>query len=428
VLLNELNARRTIARIMNLKALAGELSPKGSANIQLVVHNEDGRSALFQEAPRGAHPRRGALNGLIINPSMDDTLFQRFLSGDPHAATGVRNHLRAVAHRVLASPQWGLADNESRREREMAAVAETLQSPGHSMVQAASRVMAVTTRIGLEQLRTKEGIPQGHVRADLLARKAMDSLQEDEEEPLRHYLESCTTCSRHLELARLALKASISAQTMAPAPTVQSPQFGTPGRIRSATPPRLRKPDRKRHPKLSKGPGIHSSELITRAVMLIGLGLGIFFLTRPSADEFAQEETLVRSRLLPAELPPTVQAGNLGDNVAASVRLMNNGRCADAASRLARFVERDPELRLLRYYYSLALLCDRQGSAAMQSFASLRAIEGQPYWGEKWWYAQALYLTGSTETAMSLLDQIVEDKHGRAADAEALLQQIIARN
>ncbi len=355
---------------------------------------------------------------------MNDDLFQRFLSGDPHAATGVRNHLRAVAHRVLQAPQWIIDESEKRRERETAAVAEVMRSPGNSMIQAASKAMTVACRIGIEHLRQQDGVPSSHISADTLAKKAMDRLNEEEEEPLRQYLESCSTCSLHLEQARNALKAAISAQSAAPPPKPSTASPG-PGQFRTATPSRKRRPNRKRHPKLSKGPGLQFSEVTTRLLLLFALGYGIFLATRPSSEEVLSAEWAARANLLPAELPPTSQARSLEPNIASAVQLMESGRCDDSRSRMARFVERDPENRLLRYYYSLSLLCIRKADEALQSFSTLKDMDGTPYWGEKWWYSQALYLGGGEDKALTLLDQIASSEHGRAADAEALIARII---
>jgi len=294
------------------------------------------------------------------------------------------------------------------------------------MLQAASRVMTISTRIGIEQLRLREGMPKGHIKLDLLARKATDSLKDDEEEPVRHYLESCANCTRHLELARNALKSAISAQDKsADAP---SPVAHVDIAKRRQRPAKKTKRSSKRHPRLTKAPGLQTPEILSRIVMLLGLGIGIFYLTRPSAETVMNEDQMARASLLPPELPPSALADQLKPQYAASARLMSNGRCADSASRLERFVEREPDNRLLRYYYSLALVCDRQASKAIGSFASLREMTGERYWGEKWWYAQALYLAGADEKAMLLLDELVENKHGRAADAEILLQRIIELN
>ena len=350
---------------------------------------------------------------------MDDPLFQRFLSGDPLAATGVRNHLRAVAHRILAAPQWEMPDNDVRRERESAAVAETIQSPGHSMVQAASRAMAISIRIGLDHLRHIQGLPQGHISTDLLARKAVDKTQEDEKEQVRTHLEDCPACRRHLELARSALKAAMSTQAVNPISTAKL----TPSTDRRPTP--RQKTRRTKVKKQSRVPG---SEWITQGIILVGLFFAVYLFTRPSQAERDQTANLERAKFLPGELPPTAMAGEFEGNVEASIQLMSNGRCGNAADRLVRFVERGPEDRLLRYYFSLALLCDRRSPDAMQSFAILHKMEGERFWGEAWWRAQALYLAGAEDKAMTVLDQIAESQHGRAADAEALLQRIIASN
>jgi hypothetical protein len=353
---------------------------------------------------------------------MDDSLFQRFLSGDPLAATGVRNHLRAVAHRVLAAPQWEMPDSDIRRERESAAVAEILQSPGHSMVQAASMVMAVSLRTGLEQLRTAQGIPQGHIPTDLLARRAIDKLNDDEKEQVRSHLEGCPTCSRHLEVARSALKAATSSQKADPPIVASATRTPVPSNKRP-TSTRTAKKD-----KPTKSAGVGHSEWVTQGVILLGLFYLVFHFTRPNHQELTERATQTRSEMLPTELPPTALAGTFESSIEVNIQLMSSGRCANSAIRLSRFLERDPENRLLRYYYSLALLCDRQAKNAMESFGILHQMEGDRFWGEQWWRAQALYLNGSDEKAMLLLDKISESQHGRAADAEALLKRIIAVN
>ena len=293
------------------------------------------------------------------------------------------------------------------------------------MVQAASRVMTVATRIGIEQLRIKTGVPATHIAAETLAKKAMDRLEPQEEEPLRQYLESCPTCSQHLEQARNAIKAAISAQQKVPKvrPSLPTPMSGE---FRSASPKNIRAKKTKRHPKLTQAGGISNSNLITWGLVLFALFFGVFQLTRPSAADRNSTKDIQRANLLPKELPPVALANQFPANVASAVELMASGRCNDSASRSARFVERSPDDRLLRYYYSLALLCDRQQENALQSFAVLRSMEGDRFWGENWWYAQALYLGGGDEKAFTILSQIADSEHGRSADAEALLNRLIA--
>ncbi|MEC7241773.1 MAG: hypothetical protein VXW32_11090 [Myxococcota bacterium] len=317
-----------------------------------------------------------------------------------------------------------MKDNDSRRERETAAVAEVLRNPGGSMVQAASRVMTVATRIGIEHLRSESGVPSTHIAAATLAKKAMDRLEPEEEEPLRQYLESCSTCSNHLEQARNAIKAAISAQQKSPRLPATTPAPMS-GQFRTASPKRVRKTTEKKHPNLTKAEGLSSSNLITRGLMLFALAFGIHQLTRPSEGEKNSAEDIRRANLLPKELPPVALANTLPANVAAAVQLMEAGRCKDSASRTERFVERSPEDRLLRYYHSLALLCDRQKDKAIQSFRQLRQMDGERFWGENWWYAQALYLGGGEDKALALLGEIADSEHGRAADAEALLNRLI---
>ena len=52
-------------------------------------------------------------------------------------------------------------------------------------------------------------------------------------------------------------------------------------------------------------------------------------------------------------------------------------------------------------------------------------MDGERFWGENWWYAQALYLGGGEDKALALLGEIADSEHGRAADAEALLNRLI---
>ena len=197
------------------------------------------------------------------------------------------------------------------------------------------------------------------------------------------------------------------------------------GQFRTASPKRVRKTSEKKHPNLTKAEGLSSSNLITGGLMLFALAFGIHQLTRPSEGERSSAEDIRRANLLPKELPPVALASTLPENVAAAVQLMEAGRCKDSASRTERFVERSPDDRLLRYYHSLALLCDRQKDEAIQSFRQLRTMDGERFWGENWWYAQALYLGGGEDKALALLGEIADSEHGRAADAEALLNRLI---
>jgi len=361
---------------------------------------------------------------------MDDKLFERFLSGDPSAATGVRNHLRAVAARVLEAPQWSMQDAQKRREYETAAVAETLQAPGRSMVQAASRVMTIATRIGLSHLRSSEGLGKDHIDVDLLAKKAMDSLPDDQEEVVRQYLSTCPICSRHLEAARSALKSAISNQQKAiPRPNPGAMRPGAPKTFHSASTKRLRTPRTKKHPKLTKAEGLSAGDMVTAAFIVVAIGLLVFLLMSPTGGSSNDEKLVKRMGLLEPELPPTLRANEFDSTIEVAIRLTEQGNCADSAEKLSRFVERDPESRLLRYYYSLALLCDRN-EGALESFHTMKRMDGERFVMEDWWYAQALFLGDAVEHAEKLLEDLSQrtlengNPHRRQDDARALLRRI----
>ena len=106
---------------------------------------------------------------------MDDQLVKRFREGEVAAQAAVRNQLRAMATRVLSSPQWQL-DAARRQVLEREAAAEAMQSNADSAVALTVAAMAAAAKRGLGWLRKRDGMRNdGHPDLGLIGGVALQT-------------------------------------------------------------------------------------------------------------------------------------------------------------------------------------------------------------------------------------------------------------
>ena len=356
--------------------------------------------------------------------TMDEELFKRFLKGDPAATTGIRNHLRAITARVLAAPQWGFRDHDRVRDLELTTVTEVMESPGESVLICATAAMLVSAREGLDELRSREALPQGHPDSTTLARELLEVLNRTESDALKAHLEECATCERHLQLGKQAIRQAISAQRTAPT-TTQKIRRERPAPVASNA-RRARPVDQKRSnvKKKAKRKGENQGgALRALAPLLVTLAiLGAMAWQR--SLETPEEKVRRLANLLPAELPPTALADELDPGSRQAALDLSRGHCESGAGRLAIASDQAPDNRLLSYYAALGHTCARAPEQAMKYFDRLATIHGEAYFGERWWLANALVINDRLVEAKAHLEILIEEEHPRARNARTLLARI----
>jgi len=346
---------------------------------------------------------------------MNDELYQQFLAGDSTAKTAVRNHMRAIAARVLAAPQWQLTDERTRQEKEQQAAREAIESPASTMVGAATNVMGHAVRLGLTELRKKDSISDDtHPSEALIAGAALETLSSAIKLETEAHIEDCPTCRRHLAAATTALRSAVTAQRMAPKPqrTNPKPSKPTPAPARSRPAPRKQ---------ASTKPSTFSFTSMLPLVALI-LGVAAYWYSQRPDPGIVLNGAM--AALLPAELPPTGRAEELNQVGTEAVKAMKQGRCAYTARRLQISLEQDPDDLLAVYYLGLAHVCLRNGTEALQALKEVQRDEEFPPFGLQWWLAQAQLLDGRTDAGLTTLDTLAAEEHPRAPYARTLAAKI----
>jgi|GEM_PF-3040423 len=367
---------------------------------------------------------------------MDNELFQRFLSGDQVATTGVKNHLRAITSRVLAAPQWGLSGIERTRDLEIQAAKEAMTSPGETVLSCATGALLASTRLGLIALREREALPKGHPDAITVAREVVGVLGEPERGALLEHLENCGTCSRHLEMAKGAVNAAMSASAAQTSSVKAKEQLATsaPTSSTSAKAPhektrahvkkrKEKKKDAKRaiHPDLLKKERFSIVSSLGPLVILI-LILGYFGFMR--SIETDEERVRRLAHLLAPELPPTALADQLDPSSRGAALDMERGHCDSASSRLSAASDSNPSDPTLNYYAGLAHLCARHPEESLRHFERLGSLDVDPFYGQEWWYTQVLILNDRVDEARARLSIMVEDQATRHQSAALQLARL----
>jgi len=343
---------------------------------------------------------------------MDEELYRRFLNGDPAAITGVRNHMRAIATRVLSAPQWGMEDGPARREQERSIAAKAMASPAENVVGAATEVMRIATAMGLKEIRRREVLTQDHPDVELMACHVLQILGDSARAEIEEHLNQCPTCFRHVTSAGAALRTAVSAQpTSQPKPKAfQKPeQAPTPRRPRQAPPPRRKRPD---------------LSALTQILPLVALVVGMtayWWQRQPDSHVLLQAKI---AHMLPAELPPSARAWELKGTAKEAVKALGQGRCDYTARRLGIANQKNPDNVLIQYYLGLAHVCLRDGPKARKSLSWVKEEAEAPPFGLAWWLAQAQLLDGGIDEGLATLDSLAKREHPRAAYARELAQQI----
>jgi hypothetical protein len=347
---------------------------------------------------------------------MDEELYQRFLEGDDAATTGIRNHMRAIATRVLAAPQWGLEEGQPRRELEQEAVAEAMGTPPEHLVGAATAVMQVATRTGLAHLRREDHVTGEHPDVSLMAALALEVLPPDEAQAAEAHLADCMPCLRHVASAKNALRTAVSAQKTAVAPPKPLPQ-------REAIHASAR-----REPAGAKSLArfLPSRSTLGIVAPLVVLGLAMFLHWQSQQLDPVQALQDKVGHLLPAELPPSARAWELEQIGKDAVSGLGEGRCEYAVRRLGVAMDQNPDQPLHSYYLGLAHVCLRQGPQARSNLEWVQANMDPPPFGLDWWLAQAHLLDGGVDEGLALLDSLAASDHPRAPFARDLAAKVRA--
>ncbi|MCB9758775.1 MAG: hypothetical protein H6739_02965 [Alphaproteobacteria bacterium] len=356
---------------------------------------------------------------------MDEELLRRFRDGDPTAATAVRNHLRAVAARVLAAPQWSFIPADQRQPLEQGAAAEAMIERQRDSVGMAAEAMAAASRAGLERLRRHEAVAEAeHPTTAALVAVGLETASAAQAAQLRPHLEGCTTCKRHVELVGAAARAAATASVAVnDTPAV------------AAAPPVTRKaPDTHGRPhKLLRDPNDPISQVIeqpaprtgTRAglvpIALILLAMAVFAYAK--AQLSPEETRWAIAAMLPPELPPTGRAELYDGDAREALLHMRDGDCPRAAAMLRTVRGSAPDDPWLQWYEGLAYVCTRDGADAVPLLQELADGGFEPF-GLDWWLGQALLLAGRHDEGLRHLDQLARTDHPRARQAEKLAAKV----
>lgn len=337
---------------------------------------------------------------------MDEHLLERYRSGDPQAATALRNHLRSVAARVLDTAQFPLPDADRRRTAEADSARRAMERPSPDVVTYATRTMTYALAAGIRALQDADPAGAG-VDAELMARVVMETASAAQAEEFARQMSAHPGAQRHLEAARHALKASVAAREQAEA--VEEAPAGRPVPRRGPLgPPRsaARRPPR---------PKAASVWPLVAALVLVGVVVGVAA-TRPGVRPEA-------AFLLPAELPPVEGAWRRGGVVRTAAELVESGDCEGAARTLvaAGSTSTDP---FVHWYIGLAWVCARRGPEATAALERARSLAATAPFGFDWWMAQAELLDGSVDEALDRLDALGATEHPRASQARALARDV----
>ena len=361
---------------------------------------------------------------------MDQDLLIRFRSGDQAARTALRNHLRAVTARVLGAPQWGF-EAERRRALEVASANEAMEADAADPVGFALAAMRSAARAGLESMRQADPHAGEHPDTDILVGVAMETASRAQKMRLDKHLEDCGHCRVQLETVRHALKTAASAQrAVAPetAPTAASDvpepmglQAAADQAAKAEDKPKPKpKPRRRRRPEAKPKGDLPIWQTL---LAVAAVGGAVWWGTQLSEEEQVWEA----AALLPDERPPAQSAELYEGTPSRAIQGLANGDCRSSARQLELAYGETEDL-WLRYMQGLALICSRDPAAIepMQQVAEEMHWDELP-WGFAWWYAQALVLDLEYDEALRELDQLASSEHARAADAQALADQIRSR-
>ena len=361
---------------------------------------------------------------------MDERLLRRYRNGDPRAGTALKNHLRALASRVLSSPGWGL-NSAQRRELEVEAAHRGMESEASTMLQFAAEGLCIAAELALTALRRADGVAHGHVTPELIVAVALETASEAQQAQVSDHTASCKACTRHVDLVRQALKLAASSSVIEPPSSgpggpddTEELEAALPAGLQDA-PARPRKPTSVdlRRPQSARVREDDAPSLASMAgpfVLLLALVAAYsWFQTQHTAGG---ERPWLSA--IPAELPPTEQAWRLDGAARQGVDALGEGRCEEAAERLALDAKRKPDDLWIRYYEGLAWVCLRDGPRARAALEAVEYMNGTKPYGLSWWVAVAQLLDGRVDEALENLDGLAGSQHARASDATRLAREV----
>jgi hypothetical protein len=251
-------------------------------------------------------------------------------------------------------------------------------------------------------------------------------LGEPDKGALLEHMEQCGTCNRHFEMAKGAVNAAFSASAsqqsarMVPEPKKKSMS----GRQHQEAPSNRNQRKKNKSAKKSTKKELHPDILakrrypVTSSLLPLCILVVILCYFGYSKSIETDDERLRRlSHLISAEIPPTALADGMDPSSRGATLDMRRGQCDSAAPRLAVASDNNPSDATLTYYAGLAHLCARHPEQSMLYFERLNAIGATPFYGQQWWYTQALIINDRTTEARAILSIMVEDDHPRSDSA-----------
>jgi hypothetical protein len=361
---------------------------------------------------------------------MDDQLVQRFNEGDPTATMAMRNQLRAMAARVLSSPQWELGA-EARQNLEREAAGEAMEGGGKNAVAFTVAAMSSAAQRGLTWLRKRDGMRDGdHPARHMVVGVALQTASANHKLHVESHWKDCPACKHHFDVVdealRGATKAQAAAQLVAPAPPPSAQpaddlaSFARERARQQRKKPKAKKAAKKRRRRKKKGqkpPALWPILAVAGA-----LAAGFWYTAQPSDEQRAWQAAAI----LPDELPPVGRAHTFDAQIQRAIESAADGDCRQAGNKLHAAAKTNPDDYWLAYYEGMAWVCERDGRRATAALERVDLMTTDVPWGYTWWLGQALLLDQRTDEGLAVLDSLGASSHPRADDARILAAK--ARN
>lgn len=395
---------------------------------------------------------------------MDAELFNRWKGGDTAAATAVRNALRTTAERVLGSPALRLSeapalrqvsrDDNRRRELTASVAKEAMDRGASSPEQLMVMAMLVAARRIVEMARDGHPhAPGAHLPSPVAVSMALapETLPANVRDSSVKHLETCSTCTEEVRLARAAVSEQRDLEAEALAETLAAEQRAdehasdadlaaallaaaneheehTPARSApKPTRPQARQAAARRPgasaPRHEAPPsaGISLWTGVIPLVVLAGLG---WYVLRDKVNAPAAAAASAYAALADRSVPPS---GLLGDATRAAgdaVTDLERGDCRTAAAHLRTARRRAPELARLWLVEGAAFVCAGDGpSAAAALDAVMKGTAARPP-EAAWYQAQAALLMGDPTKALDALAIAESEEPARKKAASELASRI----
>lgn len=396
---------------------------------------------------------------------MDDALVARWKQGEGAAATAVRNALRTMAERVLSNPALRaaegnggrvLVENEERRRELTAAVAKEVMA--HS-TESAATLTALTlmsaARHAVQAMRVGRPMAgSAHLPPPVAVTLALtpESIPAAQRDAYQRHLESCSGCSEDCRLVReIVRSAATAAPDSTPAELDQAVHETAEDAMAAAAeaalaeveereageaPTRTLPPRNEARRAAPPRPAFQPSRasdadrrsLDLRALLpllILGAAGGWWWWSRRDADRMKAVDPSISA--LAVRDPPKVGTGeDVPDYAKTGVNLLQHGDCRGAAARFRTARRAHPEDRRLWVLEGGSFVCAGDGAGALQTLDVLsRDKDATP--AARWFYAQALLLTGSVGPAEEALSVVAATKSPYAEKAREQLGRVRAQ-